>query len=146
MRCVKSPGEYSFRHYDHAMTNKQVVGTGLVLALTVALSGCATPSPEPTGAGEEVDRAASITSIDEGIAWARSLDDDTTADELSVGIGRIGDLVIGLNMSSEESSEISSALLTLSTEVDSDPEDVDDHVEDLKEIVDDIEAGIERAS
>jgi hypothetical protein len=127
------------------MRNKQVFGTGLMLALAVAFSGCATPSPEPTGAAE-VDRAANITTIDEGIAWARSLDDDTTADELSVGIGRIGDLVIGLDISSEDSNEISSALLTLGTDVDSDPEDVDDHVEDLKEIVDDIEAAIDDAS
>jgi hypothetical protein len=54
--------------------------------------------------------------------------------------------VIGLDISSEESNEISSALLALSTEVDSDPEDVDDHVEDLKEIVDDIEAALEKTS
>ncbi len=123
------------------MRNKQVFGTGLMLALTVAFSGCATPSPEPTGADD--DSAASITTIEDGIEWAQSLDDDTTADELSAGIARIGDLVIGLDISSEESNEISSALLTLSAEVDSDPEDVDDHVEDLKEIVDDIEAAIE---
>jgi hypothetical protein len=127
------------------MRNQQVFGTGLLLALAVTLSGCATPSPEPTDAAE-VDQAASITTIDEGIAWAQDLDDDTTAEELSVGIGRIGDLVLELDISSEESSEISSALLTLSTEVDSDPEDVDDHVEDLKEIVDDIEAAIEKGS
>jgi len=127
------------------MRNQQVFGTGLVVALAVTLSGCATPSPEPDGAVDE-DRAASITTIDEGIDWARSLDDETTADELSVGIGRIGDLVIGLGISSEESNEISSALLALSTEVDSDPEDVDDHVEDLKEIVDDIEAALEKTS
>ena len=124
------------------MRNRQVFGTGLVLALAVTLSGCATPSPEPTG-DSEVARAAGITTIDEGIAWARSLDDDTSAEELSVGIGRIGDLVIALGISSEESNEISSALLTLNTEVDSDPDDVDDHVEDLKEIVDDIEAAME---
>jgi hypothetical protein len=128
------------------MRNQQVFGTGLLLALAVTLSGCATPSPEPTDAAAEVDQAASITTIDEGIAWAEGLDDDTTAEELSVGIGRIGDLVLDLDISSEESNEISSALLTLSTEVDSDPEDVDDHVEDLKEIVVDIEAAIENAS
>lgn len=127
------------------MRSKQVFVPGLVLALIVAVSGCATPSPEPTGAAE-VDAAANITTIDEGIAWARTLDDDTTADELSVGIGRIGDLVIGSNISSEEINEINSALLTLGTEVDSDPEDVDDHVEDLREIVDDIEAAIEKTS
>jgi hypothetical protein len=127
------------------MRNPQVFATGLLLALAVTLSGCATPSPEPTGA-TEVDRAAGITTIDDGIAWARSLDDDTSAEELSVGIERIGDLVIALDISSEDSNAISSALLTLNTEVDADPDDVDDHVEDLHEIVDDIEAAIEEAS
>lgn len=127
------------------MRNQRAFATSLVLALTVSLSGCATPSPAPTGVSE-VDRAASLTTIDEGVAWARSLDDDTSAQELSEGIARIGDLVIALDISAQERNEVSSALLTLNTEVDSDPNDVDDHVEDLKEIVEDIEAAIENGS
>jgi len=121
------------------------LGAGVLIALTVTLFGCATPSPEPTTA-TEVDRAESIDTIDDGIAWARSLDDDTTAEELSVGISRIGDLVIASDIPSDESTEISSALLELNTEVLADPDDADDHVEDLNEIVDDLEAAIEPAS
>ena len=128
-----------------AMRNQEVLGAGVLIVLTVTLFGCATPSPEPTNA-TEVDRAESIDTIDDGIAWARSLDDDTTAEELSVGISRIGDLVIASDIPSDESTEISSALLELNTEVLADPDDADDHVEDLNEIVDDLEAAIEPAS
>ncbi|MET0830340.1 MAG: hypothetical protein ABWY26_12510, partial [Microbacterium sp.] len=96
------------------MRNQEVFGTGLLIALTVTLFGCATPSPEPTSAAE-VDRAAGIATIDEGIAWARGLDDDTTAEELSAGISRIGDLVISSDIASEEGNAISSALLELKT-------------------------------
>ena len=128
-----------------AMRNQEVFGTGLLIALAVTLFGCATPSPEPTNA-TDVDRAESIATMDDGIAWARSLDDDTTAEELSVGISRIGDLVIASDIPSEESKAISSALLELNTEVLADPDDADDHVEDLNEIVDDLEAAIEPAS
>jgi len=127
------------------MRNQGVFGTGLLIALAVTLCGCATPSPQPTDA-TEIDRAESIGTIDDGIAWARSLDDDTTAEELSVGISRIGDLVISSDIPSEEGNEISSALLELKTEVLADPDDADEHVEDLNEIVDDLEASIESPS
>jgi hypothetical protein len=128
-----------------AMRNREVFGAGLLIVLSVTLFGCTTPSPEPTNA-TDVDRAESITTIDDGIAWARGLDDDTTAEELTVGISRIGDLVIASDMPAEEGNAISSALLELNTEVLADPDDVDDHVEDLNEIVDDLEAAIEPAS
>ena len=128
-----------------AMKNQEVFGAGLLIALSVALCGCATPSPEPSNA-PHVDRAESIATIDDGIAWARSLDEDTTAEELSVGISRIGDLVIASDILSGNGNEISSALLELKTEVLADPADADDHVEDLNEIVDDLEAAIDPAS
>jgi uncharacterized caspase-like protein len=62
-----------------------------------------------------------------------------------VGISRIGDLVIASDMPAEEGEAITSALLELKTEVLADPDDADDHVEDLNEIVDDLEAAIETA-
>ena len=49
-------------------------------------------------------------------------------------------------MPAEEGNAISSALLELNTEVLADPDDTDDHIEDLNEIVDDLEAAIEPAS
>ena len=128
-----------------AMRNQEVFGAGLLIVLSVALFGCATPSPEPSNA-TDVDRAERIATIDDGIAWARSLDEDTTAEELSVGISRIGDLVIASDIPSGEGEEISSALLELKTEVLADPDDADDHVEDLNEIVDDLEAAIDPES
>ena len=55
-----------------AMRNQEVFGTGLLIVLAATLFGCATPSPEPTNA-TDVDRAESIATMDDGIAWARSL-------------------------------------------------------------------------
>jgi hypothetical protein len=128
-----------------AMRNQEGFGAGLLIVLSASLFGCATPSPEPSSA-PNMDRAESIATIDDGIAWARSLDEDTTAEELSVGISRIGDLVITSDIPSGTGNEISSALLELKTEVLADPDDADDHVEDLNEIVDDLEAVTDPAS
>ena len=126
------------------MRKTQAFGTSLALALAVTLSGCATPSPEAIDEGD--DSAAGISTIDEGIAWARDLDEEASVDELSAGIAKIGELVIALDIPDEERDKIGSALLTLDSEVDSNPEDVDDHIEELDEIVDDIEAAIEKGS
>lgn len=127
------------------MTKQPAFGLSLALAVSVTLSGCATSSTGSDDAAD-VDSAAGISTIDEGIAWAQDLDDETSAEELSAGIAKIGDLVIALDIPAEERNEIGSALLTLDSQVDSDPENVDDHIEELDEIVEDIEAAIEKGS
>lgn len=116
------------------------------LALAFALTGCAstTPASEPetTIAAESAIDAASIETIDDGIAWARSLDETATANEISEGLNRISGLVPELDIWFEANNEIGRELITLNADVLADPDGAATKVDDLQVIVDDIETAI----
>jgi PBP1b-binding outer membrane lipoprotein LpoB len=111
----------------------------LIVAATVALLAGCTGTTQPPAADapagsseseavtpeERIDPEA-IESMDEGIAWARALDDSVDAQEIAF----------------ETSNEIGQALMALDDEVRSAPETAGARVVDLKAVVDRLEAAI----
>lgn len=126
---------------------KSRLGAALTIIGMLAFAGCSA-EPQATEPTETtvvvVIGADDIETIDDGIAWARSLDSTATAAELSAGIDRIGDLVPDLDIWFATNNKIGVALIELNTEVLEDPGDAGTKVDDLNAIVDDIEAAIEK--
>jgi len=125
----------------------------LIVAATVALlAGCtATAEPDTDGAPKSSSEAStadaridpeSIESIDEGIAWARALDETAEAEELALGIDAITDHLLDQEIAFETSNEIGQALMALGDDVRSAPETAGARVVDLTAIVDRLEAAI----
>jgi ABC-type transport system substrate-binding protein len=117
----------------------------------VLLTGCtvtaAESAPAPAETQQKVEvaiTAADISTIDDGIIWARGLDNSVGADELSAGINAIGDLVPDLDIWFADNNEIGGALISLNADVLSDPDNAGTKVDDLNAIVDDLEASIEK--
>lgn len=121
----------------------------LILSALI-LTGCNAPAPDPTATNVETQQAevaltaSDIVTIDDGIEWARELDDTATADELSDGINRIGELVPDLDIWFADNNEIGGALITLNADVLGDPDNAGTKVDDLNAIIDDLEASIEK--
>lgn len=119
----------------------------LILAALI-LTGCSTPAPDapPTTEAAEVAApaltASDIVTIDDGIEWARGLDDTASADELSEGIDKIGALVPDLDIWFADNNEIGRALITLDIDVMGDRDNAGTKVDDLNAIIDDLEASI----
>jgi hypothetical protein len=124
----------------------------IVVATISLLAGCTSASETDTAddsastseagettTGEPID-PGSIESMEEGILWARTLDDTAAADELSVGVDRIIDHLLDEEIEFETSNEIGQALIALQTEVESAPESAGTRVADLKAIADRIES------
>lgn len=126
--------------------------TAVLVAIAVSVAGCSVVSdmpatPAATHAQESAAsalHAANIVTIDDGIAWARALSTDVSADELSTGITKIGDLVPDLDIWFQTNNEIGQALIRLNLDVLNDPANAGTKVDDLKAIVDQIEAAIEK--
>ena len=122
------------------------------LALAVLLlTGCtATTPPDAAPAQAEAQPveialpASDIVTIDDGIEWARGLDDSVNADELSEGINAIGDLVPDLDIWFADNNEIGGALIGLNADVLNDPDNAGTQVDDLNAIIDDLGAAIEK--
>lgn len=114
-------------------------------SLVLMLAGCSaeasqdTATPTPTIVAIEAD---SIRTINEGIAWARSLDESVSAKDLSIGIQAIGDLVPGEDIWFERNNEIGSALIGLNNDVLNAPATAETKVDDLNAIMDDLEEAI----
>ena len=128
----------------------------LIVAATVALlAGCTgTAEPETDGGSATSSESeasatdapidpAGIESIDEGIAWARGLDDTAAADELALGIDALTDHLLDQEIAFETSNEIGQALMALNDDVRSAPETAGSRVVDLKAVVDRLETAIE---
>jgi len=128
----------------------------LIVAATVALLAGCTGAAEPetdggsaTSSESEASTAdapidpESIESIDEGIAWARALDDTVAADELALGIDAITDHLLDQEIAFETSNEIGQALMALNDDVRSAPDTAGTRVVDLNAIVDRLETAIE---
>jgi hypothetical protein len=130
-----------------SMGKMSLAVVSIAFAMT-ALTGCSAPGPAPqpesTAAGVAAISAASIETTDEGIAWARSIDDTVSADELGAGIRAIGDLLPGLDIWFQDSNQIGQALTSLNAAVLAEPDDAATKVNDLNAVVDDIEAAIEK--
>jgi hypothetical protein len=118
----------------------------LIILLTVGLlTGCATSEPVASPAATSDAPALTadqIVTIDDGIEWARGLDDAATATELSQGIGAIGDLVPGEDIWFQTNNEIGQDLIGLNLDVLNNPEAAGTKVDDLGVIVDKLEAAI----
>ena len=127
----------------------------LIVAATVALlAGCTGTTQPPAAdapAGSSESEAATpeeridpetIESMDEGIAWARALDDSVDAEEFALGIDAITDHLLDQEIAFETSNEIGQALMALGDEVRSAPETAGARVVDLKAVVDRLEAAI----
>ena len=128
------------------------LGAALAIAAVLALAGCASTTTSPDAAAptptvavtEQAIKAAEISTIDDGIAWARGLDGDASAQEISAGVVAIGKLVPDLDIWFATNNEIGSALIQLNADVLGDPSNAGTKVDDLQAIVDDIEAAIEK--
>ncbi len=122
---------------------------GIIVVATLTLSGCA-PAAPPTdppasSPGAELT-AATITTIDDGIAWARSIDPSVTADELQAGIAKIAVLVPDLDIWFEDSNRIGQALIRLTSDVLDHPEHAGTKIPDLQQIASDIEVAVAKGN
>lgn len=118
----------------------------LALAGALTLTGCSpasvgAPMPSET-AQAAVLTADQIATIEDGIAWARSLDESTSASELSAGIRKIGDMVPEQDLWFEDNNEIGGDLIALNAEVLASPDNAGSKVNELNRIIDDLEAAI----
>jgi hypothetical protein len=124
----------------------------IAVAAVTMLAGCS-GAPDPTTAESTAPASTSeasapeqpidpegIESMDEGIAWARALDDSVTAEQLSSGIDRITGHLLDEEIDFETSNEIGQALMALDGEISSAPDTAGSRVADLEVIVDRIEA------
>lgn len=121
----------------------------LVASAAVLLAGCTAVAPDTAAtytATPEPDSVAAedISTIDEGIAWARSLDSDVEERDLSRGIRAISDLVPEQNIWFETSNDISGDLIGLNADVLANPDDAGSKVDELNEIIDNLEAAMAR--
>lgn len=131
-----------------------IVGKKLAAAVIVALSlaGCAaTPEATPTSsiAAEATPNtltADSITTIDDGIAWARSLGPSVTAEEMQAGVAKIAALMPDLDIWFEDNNRIGQALITLSADILSDPDHAGTKIPDLQQIASDIEVAVAKGN
>lgn len=131
--------------------NRTPALAALALAGALIFTGC-TPTPQtgdPTPS-EAVQQpamtAADITTIDQGIEWARGLDGSVTATELSKGIIRIGEFVPDLDIWFQTSNELSQNLISLNADVLANQDDAGSKVDDLNDIMDDLEAAISKGN
>lgn len=118
----------------------------LALAGALTLTGCSPASvsaPTPSETAQETTLTSDqIETIDDGIAWARGLDDSVTSTELSKGIVTIGTMVPEQDLWFEDNNQIGGDLIALNAEVLANPGEAGSKVDDLNEIVDDLEAAI----
>lgn len=123
----------------------------LILTGALAFSGC---SPATTGelSTSEASPAAAaptadqIKTIDDGIAWARALDESVPATELSNGIQKVGELVPEQDIWFEANNTIGADLISLNVEVLADPDEAGSKVDDLQDIIDDLEIAIDKGN
>ena len=127
------------------MTTTRLKIAGAALAVLL-LTGCApTPpssSPTPTATKEAAMPADSITTIDDGIAWARAIDKTITATELSHGINKIGDLVPTLDIGFRANNKIGQELIKLNAEVLNNPDTAGSKVDDLGDVITELQTAI----
>lgn len=121
------------------------VAAAALLALTACApsTGTTTEQSPLASAAPAAIEATDIVTMDDGVAWARSLTADAPATEISTGMGALMDLVPEQDIWFATNNEIGRELNALNAEVLSDPEDAGTKVDDLNAIVDDIEAAIE---
>lgn len=122
----------------------------LALAGALVFTGCtptASNSPSPSGAAlENALTADQIVSLDDGIAWARGLDESASAIELSAGIRKIGDLVPEQDIWFDTSNRIGAELVSLNADVLASPDDAGSKVDDLNDIIDDLNAALDKGN
>lgn len=122
----------------------------LALAGALTFTGCppaTTSAPKPSEtAREAVPAARDIVTIDDGIDWARGLDETVDADELGTGIRAIGDLVPEQDIWFDDSNSIGIDLIGLNTDVLANPDDAGSKVDDLNDIIDNLEAAIAKGN
>lgn len=130
--------------------NRTPAAALLILTGALAFSGCspaatgesstseASPAAEPT--------ADQIKTIDDGIAWARALDESVPATELSNGIQKLGELVPEQDIWFEANNTIGADLISLNAEVLADPDEAGSKVDDLQDIIDDLEIAIDKGN
>jgi hypothetical protein len=132
-------------------TTKPIL-VGIAMAASILLGGCGAgePASEPSATQEapveSAPSAGSIDSIEDGILWARSLDDNVTSVELSSGISAIGEIVPTLDIWFAANNEIGRDLISLNADVQADPVNAHTKVDDLNVIVDKIEAAVEKGN
>lgn len=118
----------------------------LALAGALTLTGCspvAVSAPTPSETAQAVALTADqIVTIDDGIAWARGLDESVPATELGAGIRKIGELVPDQDIWFQRSNTLGTDLISLNAEVLANPDDAGSKVDDLQQIIDDLEAAI----
>lgn len=131
--------------------NRTPALAALALAGALIFTGC-TPAPQtgnptPSEATQQpAMTAADITTIDDGVEWARGLDTSVTATELSKGIIRIGEFVPDLDIWFQTSNELSQNLISLNADVLAKQDDAGSKVDDLNDIIDDLEAAISKGN
>jgi len=117
--------------------------------LILLLAGCTSIESRPQSESAPAATAISVSEIvdiDDGIAWARSLDDSVSARELTDGIDTIGALVPDLDLWFQDNNKIGQGLIALGLDVRDDPDNAGSKVDDLNDIVDDIEDSIAKGN
>ena len=125
--------------------NYAAVGAAIVAMLLAGCTPSTTAESSPTSsstATAPAPAADGIRDIDDGIAWARNLDSSVSAQELSTGINKIGDLVPDLDIWFARNNEIGASLIQLNALVLADPTNAASKLGALNVIVDDIEEAI----
>ncbi|MEH6782188.1 MAG: hypothetical protein V7618_11575 [Rhodoglobus sp.] len=115
--------------------------------LVLLLAGCALSEggPQSESAPESTAISASVVvDIDDGIVWARGLDDSVSTLEMTERIDTIGALLLDLDLWFQDSNEIGQGLFALGLDIRDDPDDAGSKVEDLNDIVDEIQDSISK--
>ncbi|WP_217183997.1 hypothetical protein [Streptomyces sp. AC495_CC817] len=90
--------------------------------------------------------ATDIRTIDDGITWARGLDATATAAEIDAGIVKIGTLVPDLDIWFDTGNKIGVDLIQLNADVMANQDDAGSKVDELNDIIDDLEAAIDKGN
>lgn len=135
--------------YAHDMNRTPALAL-LALAGALTITGCSpatTSAPQPSETAQEAaPTARDIVTIDDGIAWARGLDESASATELNTGIIKVGELVPDQDIWFDTSNSIGVDLIQLNAAVLASPDDAGSKVDDLNDIIDDLEAAIAKGN
>jgi hypothetical protein len=112
-----------------------------ILALLLLLAGCSATVPLSAPAPVAVS-ASAIETLDDANAWADSLTGTASTEEMSEGLGRIGELVPSDEIWFETSNELGQDIISLNSDLFKNPDATAEHIASIQAILDRIDAAI----